>query len=89
MANPFELLEQFRAFKEQAAELLATTDSGWFSRAAAAKMLEFVLNTALEAGPPAQFGADLGVDDQQARVLYARVLRSAILRQREMVTHGR
>jgi hypothetical protein len=89
MANPFELLSQIQEFKDQSDELLRSTDPGWFMRAAAARALQMCLEVALDAGPPESFASSLGVDDAQARVLYSRVLRAAITRQRELITNGR
>jgi hypothetical protein len=85
MANPFEVLSQIQAFKEQSEELLRTTDPRWFMRAAAGRALEMGLQLVLDAGPPTGFAASLGIDEAQARVLYTRVLTAAIARQRELV----
>jgi hypothetical protein len=89
MANPFEVLAQFQLFREQSEAMLETTDPSWFMRAAVAKLLDWILQTVLEAGPPASFAESLSLDEAQARVLYTRVLRAAMLRQRELVLHGR
>lgn len=89
MANPFEMLGQMQLLKDRASELLSQTDSGWFIRAGTAMMLQSVLQIALDAGPPHDFAEQLGVDDAQARVIYDRVLRAALLRQRQAVFNGR
>ena len=89
MPSPFEFIAQVQASKDAADALLMQTDPTWFVRAAAAKLHEFVLQTALEAGPPPDFARELGVDDAQGRVIYARVLRAALLRSRELVANGR
>ena len=100
MANPFEMLAQLQQFRDESSAMLETTDPSWFMRAAAAKLLDWILQTVLDAGPPASFvkqswilrawfPESLSLDEAQARVLYTRVLRAAILRQRELVLHGR
>jgi len=89
VANPLEFIAQVQASKDAADALLSSTDPAWFVRAAAAKLHEWVLQVALEAGPPDDFARELGVDEAQGRVLYGRVLRAALFRSRELVTNVR
>lgn len=83
--NPFRLIAELSG---DAA--IANSDPAWLIRAITTKALEAALAIALEAGPPEGFAAELGLDERSARVLYSRVLRAALLRQKrrtEMLTN--